>query len=375
LHLSRGSFTISPLAAQSRGSQVSVVIAAFNASKTLNQVLRAIEASSLHPLEIIVVDDCSSDDTVSIARHHGCKVLSTDRRSGPARARNLGSARAQGDVLVFLDSDVRLHPDALRKLVAHLDDEGVGAAFGAYDDDPLDAGFCSRYRNLLHCHTHRVGRSNASTFWAGLGVIRRDLFLAFGGFDESYDNSSIEDIEFGMRLTAAGVHIRLDPDAQAQHLKRWTFRGMSRTDIVHRGIPWTRLILKRHSMPNDLNLRWSQRVSVAAAWIALAAAATGHWVVLIAALAAVAVCNWRFLSFLRQHAGWSFAIRAFPIHFVFSGYCGLSLAAGTMLHLKSVVGRFLQSPQPNHDRGPSNSAVPSEPEKLVEAPQEIILKT
>lgn len=331
---------------QCGGSPISVIIAAFNASETIQKSLEAVRQSSVGPLDVIVVDDSSSDDTAAAASRWGCTVLSTDRRSGPAYARNLGAARARGDVLVFLDADVRLHRDALRLLLKHLEDPAIGAAFGAYDDDPLDSGFCSRYRNLLHCHTHRVGRADASTFWAGFGAIRRELFREFGGFDESYDNASIEDIEFGMRLTAAGVRIRLDPQAQSQHLKRWTFPAMSRTDVFHRGIPWTRLILKRRRMPNDLNLRWSQRVGVAAAWMALAAACTGQGLLLAAALPLFAACNWRFLRFLQQRAGWTFAIRAFPIHFVFSAYCGLSLVAGTMLHLKSGIAQFLRSPQP-----------------------------
>ena len=339
-------------------SSISVIIAAFNASQTLHKTLEAVKLSSVGPLDIIVVDDSSIEDTAAVARQHGCTVLSTNRRSGPGCARNLGAAQARGDVLVFLDADVRVHHESLRLLVAHLDDPAIGAAFGAYDENPLDAGFFSRYRNLLHCHTHRVGRVEASTFWAGFGAIRRELFQEFGGFDESYDSSSIEDIELGMRLNAAGVQIRLDHRAQAQHLKRWTFPEMSRTDIFRRGIPWTRLILKRRRMPNDLNLRWSQRVSVAAAWIALAAC-TGHIRLMLAALVVVAACNGRFLGFLKERAGWSFAIVAFPVQVVFSAYCGLSLVIGTVLHLKSLI-----APQKVKDAG-------SKPGGLSEAEQEV----
>ncbi|HTC90554.1 MAG TPA: glycosyltransferase family 2 protein [Bryobacteraceae bacterium] len=357
LQVSVPSFTISCNVIEARSS-ISIIIAAFNASQTLHKTLEAVKLSSVRPLDIIVIDDSSTEDTAAVARQHGCTVLSTDRRSGPGYARNLGAAQAQGDVLVFLDADVRLHGDSLRLLVAHLDDLGIGAAFGAYDENPLDAGFFSRYRNLLHCHTHRVGRAEASTFWAGFGAIRRELFREFGGFDESYDSASIEDIELGMRLKAAGVRIRLDPRAEAQHLKRWTFPEMSRTDIFRRGIPWTRLILKTRRMPNDLNLRWSQRVSVAAAWIALGAC-TGHVQLMLAALVVVAVCNGRFLGFLKERAGLSFAIGAFPVQVVFSVYCGLSLVAGTVLHLKS-----LMAPRKAKE-------VATKPEELTEAEQEV----
>jgi hypothetical protein len=69
----------------------------------------------------------------------------------------------------------------------------------------------------------------------------------------------------------------LDPKIQVQHLKRWTFFGMLWTDIFDRGIPWTRLILRNGSMPNDLNLRASQRASIAAAAMSVAMICLGYF--------------------------------------------------------------------------------------------------
>lgn len=310
-------------------------MAAYQAAATLPECLDALTRSSIRPYEVIVVDDGSTDGTAAIAQERGCIVLSTGTRSGPARARNLGVAHATGEIVVFLDSDVRAHPETLRRLTSHFADPAVGAVFGAYDEDPSDPGFFSRYRNLLHCHTHRIGRANASTFWAGCGAIRRELFQEFGGFDIRYEHASIEDIEFGMRLNAAGVHVRLDPEAKAQHLKRWTFLRMWRADVFHRGIPWTRLILERRRMPNDLNVRWSQRISVGAAWIALLGACRGDASLAAGATALVGICNWPFLNFLRKRAGAGFALRAFPVQVLFSLYCGFSFIAGVAMHAKS----------------------------------------
>lgn len=325
------------------GGHLSLIVAAHNAERTLPECLESIQKSQLRPLETIVVDDHSSDGTADIARRHGCIVLSTGKRSGPARARNLGAAHARGGVLIFLDSDVCLHPKTLAHLTSHFKDRAIGAAFGAYDDDPSDPGFFSRYRNLLHCYTHRVGRPNAGTFWAGCGAIRRDVFQSFEGFDERYEHASIEDIELGMRLAAAGVSIRLDPNAQTKHLKRWTLPAMSRTDILRRGIPWAKLLLERGRMPNDLNLRWSQRISVGAAWMALPAACTGHVWFFAATLATIAACNWRFLNFLGRRQGWTFPVRAFPVQVLFSFYCGVAFALALGLHLKSQLAEYFPS--------------------------------
>jgi GT2 family glycosyltransferase len=335
--------------------RVSVVIAAHQAGETIKECLKALKSSSVHPFEIIVVDDGSSDGTAAIARKAGCIVIPTRKRSGPAHARNLGSARARGNILMFVDADVCAHPDALGRLLAHFENPRVGAVFGAYDDAPSDPGFFSRYRNLLHCHTHRIGREDATTFWAGCGAIRRELFQSFRGFDERYEHASIEDVELGMRLRAAGVRIRLDPNARAKHLKRWTFLRMWRADVFYRGIPWTKLILERHWMPNDLNVRWSQRISVGAAWIALGAACTDRLSIAAAAVSLVAVCNWRFLNFLGKRAGFVFSIRAFPVQVLYSFYCGFSFLAGAALHLKSAV----QGTEPLRNRRSSDLRVNS----------------
>jgi hypothetical protein len=66
----------------------------------------------------------------------------------------------------------------------------------------------------------------------------------------------------------------LDHKLLVKHLKRWTFWGLLKTDILDRGIPWTELILRDRSMPNDLNLQLSQRVSVALVFTLIALAAT-----------------------------------------------------------------------------------------------------
>ncbi|MBY0275335.1 glycosyltransferase [Candidatus Binatia bacterium] len=249
---------------------VSVVIPAHDASRFLDACLAHLAASTVEPLECIVVDDGSTDDTADVARRHGAIVVATDARSGPAHARNLGARHARGDVLFFLDADVCVHPGTLHAVAASFDaDPALDALIGAYDDAPESADFLSQYKNLMHAFVHQHGRREAKTFWSGCGAIRRDVFLAHSGFDESYDRPAIEDIELGYRLAAAGRKIVLDPSLSVKHLKRWTFWGLVKSDIFDRGIPWTELILRDRCMPNDLNIQLSQRVSVALVFVLL----------------------------------------------------------------------------------------------------------
>jgi glycosyltransferase involved in cell wall biosynthesis len=254
---------------------ISVVIPACNAEQHLTQSLAALRGSVDGDVEIIIVDDGSKDGTVALARSYGAKVLSTGRRMGPAYARNMGAREAAGEIVLFLDADVCVKPDTLQRIRHDFArDPQLDALIGSYDTEPSSPDFVSQYRNLMHCFVHQTGSERASTFWSGCGAIRRDVFLEHSGFSESYERPAIEDIELGYRLIRAHRKIMLDHDLLVKHLKRWTFWSLLKTDILDRGIPWTELILRDGTMPNDLNLQLSQRVSVALVFVLIALAAT-----------------------------------------------------------------------------------------------------
>src|SRR5881275_2620193 len=143
---------------------LSLVVPATDGPVTLERVLAAVERADASPDEVIVVRE--------------------PERLGPAAARNRGAQLATADVLVFVDADVEVHPDAFGRIRAAFDeDPELAALFGSYDDDPGADGVVSAFRNLLHHHVHHEGAGPATTFWAGLGAVRRDVFEAAGGFD------------------------------------------------------------------------------------------------------------------------------------------------------------------------------------------------
>jgi glycosyltransferase involved in cell wall biosynthesis len=255
------------------GTGLTVVVPVRDGQSVLPECLSAIFASQRPPDEVLVVDDGSSDDSGAIARTYGAQVISHGRPArGPAWARNQGAGQATGDILIFVDADVVVHPDTLQKMEGRFSAEpALEALFGSYDDSPRARTTVSRFKNLLHHYVHQHGRPLASTFWAGCGAVRRKTFLELGGFDENYREPSIEDIELGVRLTRAGKLIRLFSDIQCTHLKRWTFSNLVRTDIFARAVPWTRLVLREGRLPDDLNLSWKSRASAVCAWGGLAA--------------------------------------------------------------------------------------------------------
>jgi hypothetical protein len=264
---------------------------------------------------------------------HAVEVVTTPRGAGPAAARNAGVARRVGDVIVFVDADVEVHPDALRRLRDALErDPGLDAVFGAYDERPAAATAVSRFRNLLHHHVHAGSPGPAATFWAGLGAIGREAFDAVGGFDaQRYPRPSIEDIELGMRLCAAGRRIALEPAARGRHLKRWTLRSMLRTDVTARGAPWVALLLERRAGTGALNLGRRHRAAAAAAVVATGAAAAGRPRIAAAGLAAMVAPNASFYVLLGRCGGLRLALAGVPLHLLHHLAAVASVPAGVVL--------------------------------------------
>ncbi len=243
---------------------ISVIIPVYNGTKTLTRCLEAVTSSDYPNYECIVVDDSSTDDSRDIAQQFSVRIHElSGGPSGPAHARNIGAQAASGDVVFFVDADVVICHDTVTKVaetfVRHPE---IDAMFGSYDDSPEAGDFSSQFKNLYHHFTHQQQGEQAVTFWSGCGAVRREVFLEAGGFDaDRYPRPSIEDIELGYRLSAAGHGIMLNGAIQVKHLKRWTLRGMLMADIFDRAIPWTLLILRQRELPQTLNLSLSQRAS------------------------------------------------------------------------------------------------------------------
>lgn len=309
--------------------------------RNLAQLRRCLAAFQPLPIggEVIVVADGAPDDCRPLIREFGARLLEIPGPSGPAIARNRGAAAAHGEVLVFVDSDVVVAPDALARIVGRFQaNADVHAVFGTYDDVPGATNFVSQYKNLAHAFVHRSSSTVATTFWSGLGAIRTRAFWAVGGFDERFPRPCIEDIDLGYRLHERGYAIRLDHALRGCHLKRWTVRSMIASDVLDRGIPWTQLILRAGRVHNDLNIKSAYRVSVALAYALLIVVAMGfaHLAMLWAALpllAALYVLNRRFYLFFVKTKGVMFAVRLLPLHYLYHLYNGVSFAAGTCIYV------------------------------------------
>lgn len=225
--------------------QISVIMPAYNSAATIGAALDSVAAQQHDALEILVVDDCSGDDTESVTRdwdtHRNSariplRILRTPRNGGPAAARNLGIQNARGDWIAFLDSDDEWLPGKLEAQLKaiktfHAENYGTTPALvcgktESWTEVRSDAPTPSRQRKntpnhveIQECRTSPtcptcptiqptppVRRLALDDFAVGNPVAtstvlaRRDSLLAVGGFDEQFRGP--EDYDLWMRVAA-----------------------------------------------------------------------------------------------------------------------------------------------------------------------------
>lgn len=219
--------------------KVSVIIPVFNDSVNLKRCLEALTCSVFRDFEIIVVDDFSKDGPAGIAEDFGCKTISLEKRSGPAAARNKGAIAAQGKILLFMDADVICSPETIGCLVSHLE-KGWDASVGMYTPVPGYKNFFSIYKNIFIWYYHGTSKEKIDWFWTACGVVKRDIFFKLEGFKEFYSRKSVEDIDFGYRLTENNYKIFIEKNATVRHFHCFGFRDVLINDFK-KARDWTYL--------------------------------------------------------------------------------------------------------------------------------------
>jgi GT2 family glycosyltransferase len=325
---------------------ISVIIPVHNGGRFLNRCLDALIASSYQSYEIIVVDDASTDGRIELNQRKEVRVFQLAHQSGPAAARNFGAKQAHGEVLFFVDADVAVRSDTLARVAKDfLKNSHISAVFGSYDEDPAEKNFISQYKNLCHHFVHQQSNSDAQTFWAACGAIRREVFSAVGGFDQAqYTKPTIEDIELGYRMRRMGYQILLDKQLQVKHLKRWSLGSLVRADIFYRAVPWSKLVLENRVIVKDLNLQIRDRISAGLVGLLVMALAVSLFKpqLLFGAPPLVALLialNHNLYSFFLNRRGLKFAVLAFPLQLLYYLYSGVAFVLCWCRYVISAVFR------------------------------------
>jgi GT2 family glycosyltransferase len=303
--------------ARDGAARLAAIVPATDSPASLERCVRALRAAQPPPDEIVVVTEPPG--------------------TAPAAARNAGAGATDAEVLLFVDSDVVVDRGAVGRVREALAaDPGLAAVFGSYDDAPAAPGMVSRYRNLLHHHVHTTSPGEASTFWAGLGAVRRRAFERVGGFDAArYPRPEVEDIELGMRLRASGARIRLDPRLRGTHLKRWGLTEMVRTDFARRGVPWARLQLEAGAAASELNLGWRHRLGALASVAAAAALFARRPAAAGLAVAALLAIHLPFFRLLARRGGPLLAAAGVPLHTIHHLAAVAAVPVAGVAHLRS----------------------------------------
>ena len=216
---------------------VSIVVPVLNAARTLPECLAALDRLDPQPLEIILVDNGSTDGSLQLLRQFsrertvGSTYMIEERQRGPSAARNAGVRIAKGEVIAFTDADCAPKPDWLHHLTKPFADSAVGATAGGIVPAPTT----STVELVSALYTLRspdrpVYRKQWSPWEGGYPTanlaVRRALLEKLGGFDESM--MTAEDQDLCARLYAQGLILAFTPDASVSHYHRSTVGGLVR---------------------------------------------------------------------------------------------------------------------------------------------------
>ncbi len=211
----------------------SIIIPVYNAEPTLSYLLDSLSKQVYKDYEIIVVDDCSTDNTPEVVKSYNCDFVRLEKNRGPAACRNIGAGRSKGDILVFTDSDCKVTPDWLANIHRNFEDNTIAAIMGklvllpsSFLGDSISAlgfpaggsiGFDKIWRVNERGFTNSLSSCNCA--------IRKDIFWEMGGFDETFPYPGGEDTFLAYNLEKSNYLIKYCPDVLAYHAARDSFRG------------------------------------------------------------------------------------------------------------------------------------------------------
>jgi GT2 family glycosyltransferase len=202
----------------------SIVIPTFNGGARIGNCLDSlVKQTTGSGVEILVVDDGSSDNTASVVSRYSSVRLISQSNAGPAAARNRGALEARGTILLFTDDDCVPMPDWLEAMLGAFKDPNVVGAKGVYCTH--QKSLAARFVQIEYEDKYRLMSGLSSidfidTYSAGF---RRDRFLEMSGYDTSFPVACAEDVELSYRMSARGWKMTFVPAAIVYHTHPDTF--------------------------------------------------------------------------------------------------------------------------------------------------------
>lgn len=210
-----------------------IVIPARNAASSLCLCLKHISGLNRRDLlaEVIVVDDGSTDSTAEIAEKEGCTVIRNEVSMGPSAARNAAARRADGEYIVFVDSDILIPENTLEVLHARFE-RNTDCHVIVIARSPVSyyRNLSSRYKNYWTSYNW-YKKTKTDVLNASALVIHRSVFLLTEGFNESIKDAFYEDDELGYRLNSMGFTAEVEKEISVVHMKKFSPGSLLKRDM------------------------------------------------------------------------------------------------------------------------------------------------
>lgn len=182
----------------------SIIIANYNKGDNIRPLLASVyDQAPLHEMEVLFMDDASTDASVQVAEQFPVKIYRGARQRGPATLRNRAAREARGEYLLFMDSDVILPPGSLARFKELCLAGGFGAVSGLEVLPPVIDNWIGWFRTLQvqdNFGRYRMTEGPMDGWGTTLGAVRRELFFRAGGFNEAYGGADVEDHELALKL-------------------------------------------------------------------------------------------------------------------------------------------------------------------------------
>ena len=192
-------------------------------------------------VEILVVNDGSTDNTVGVVERSSGVRLISQANAGPAAARNRGALEARGTIILFTDDDCVATPDWLDAMLEPFQDPEVVGAKGVYRT--RQTSLVARFVQIEYEDRYRLMRSQSSIDFIDTysAAFRRDRFLAMNGYDISFPVACAEDIELSYRMSARGCKMQVRPEGdRLSHASVTLWRNTSRRNTSSRSGAYSR---------------------------------------------------------------------------------------------------------------------------------------
>ncbi len=207
-----------PAGVNIEASSASIIIPTFNGAARIGNCLDSlVKQTAGRNVEILVVDDGSTDNTPNVVRGYSSVRLITQANAGPASARNRGAMEARGKILLFTDDDCVPMPDWLEAMLGPFKDQEVVGAKGVYRTH--QRSLAARFVQIEYEDKYRLmaGLPSIDFIDTYSAAFRRDRFLEMTGYDTSFPVACAEDIELSYRMSARGWKMKFVPAAIVYH--------------------------------------------------------------------------------------------------------------------------------------------------------------